>query len=339
MLEITLFGTALIATIAGIALFRRYGGAVAALDVPNDRSSHTAPTLRGAGIVIVAVCVLLYLAIPLAGIGRVHAGFVAGALVVAGVSWVDDAVSLPPWIRFLAHSTAAIILLGASGTVSYLYLPGIGVTSIPPAISYGVMFLWIVWMINAYNFMDGIDGIAGAQAVAAGIGWAAFSFLFGDQSSYLFSGILVFSALGFLVHNWNPARVFMGDVGSSFFGYTFAALPLLTDGTGADGGPWLLAATVTFVWLFVFDTVFTLTRRLAKGERVWLAHRQHLYQRLVITGWSHSNASLLYAGGALLTVGMFIAAFTVGGIAVPLLVLIYVAVPAAIAFLAFRKKV
>jgi UDP-N-acetylmuramyl pentapeptide phosphotransferase/UDP-N-acetylglucosamine-1-phosphate transferase len=338
MLEIISFGTALAATIAGVAVFRRHGKVFATYDVPNERSSHTSPTLRGGGLIIVAVCLLLYIAAWMAGAGTIHWAFISGAVIVAAVSWIDDTVSLPAWVRFVAHSAAAVILIVGSGAVTGLYVPGYGAVMTGPVISQAITFLWIVWLINAYNFMDGIDGIAGAQGVVAGIGWAALGAWTGDAMIYIFAGVVAFSSLGFLVHNWSPARVFMGDVGSAFLGYTFAAMPLIADKREAGKSAWVFTAAISFVWLFIFDTLFTFVRRLLKKEKVWLAHRQHLYQRMVISGCRHSSVALVYAVSALLVVAAYLAAFVFGGILVPLLFFIYSAVPLMVTFLAFRKK-
>ncbi|MCC7309384.1 MAG: glycosyltransferase family 4 protein [Acidobacteria bacterium] len=337
-MESVFFGTALIATALGIALFRRYGRRVATFDVPNERSSHTTPTLRGSGIVIVIVCLFLYTAAALFGFGKISWAFIAGALVVSIVSWLDDARDLPAWVRLTAHGAAAAILLASVEPIRGFGIPAYGTVSIGTAFSYVVSFLWIVWMINAYNFMDGIDGIAGAQATVAGVGWAMIGIWAGDPAIYIFGGVIAFSSLGFLVHNWSPARVFMGDVGSAFLGYTLAAFPFLAQPDGLEKRPWLFTAAISFVWLFLFDTAFTLARRLLKKEKVWLAHRTHLYQRLVIAGWGHASASLLYCGSAVLVSAAFIGTLMISGNAVDLSLFMYAIAPAIIVFLAFRKK-
>lgn len=329
MLEIILFGIAFAATAAGIAVFRRYGTSGRLLDVPNERSSHAAPKLRGAGIVIVGVCLILYLATTRAVAADVAWSYVTGALIVAGVSWVDDVRSLPASIRFAAHAAAAIILIAGCGPSPSLYVPIYGSTIDLGLLAPALTFLWIVWMINAYNFMDGIDGIAGAQAVVAGLGWAALGAVFGQPVLYLFGGILVFSSLGFLIHNWDPAAVFMGDVGSAFLGYTFASMPLLVSSGGTVHEGWLLPASICFLWLFIADTAFTFVRRVFKKEKFWTAHRQHFYQRLVISGSSHSTVTLIYTGLALFAAASLIAAFIARGFW-EILLLISLVLPAAV---------
>ncbi len=145
--------------------------------------------------------------------------------------------------------------------------------------------------------MDGIDGIAGAQAVVAGIGWMAVGIIAGTPQVAAVGLLLAAASSGFLLHNWHPAKVFMGDAGSGFIGFLFAALPLLAPrpiGTAL----WLCA--VLLMWPFLADTGFTLLRRASRGENVLSAHRSHLYQRLVLTGRSHRDVALVYAGLAFL---------------------------------------
>jgi UDP-N-acetylmuramyl pentapeptide phosphotransferase/UDP-N-acetylglucosamine-1-phosphate transferase len=167
--------------------------------------------------------------------------------------------------------------------------------------------IWIVGLTNAYNFMDGSDGIAGAQALVAGASWACLGWLAGLPTLAGLGLLLAGGSLGFLLHNWPPARIFMGDVGSAFLGYSFAILPLLA----LAGQRSLAAASPVLgllpVWPFVFDASFTFLRRLRHGENVFAAHRTHLFQRLLIAGFSHRFVLLLY--GSLATVGGVAAVF------------------------------
>ncbi|HYK87754.1 MAG TPA: polysaccharide biosynthesis protein, partial [Acidobacteriota bacterium] len=166
-------------------------------------------------------------------------------------------------------------------------------------------FLWIVGLTNAFNFMDGIDGIAGAQAIVAGAGWAALGWQSGQAVVAVLGVLVAFASLGFLSHNWPPARVFMGDVGSSFLGYTFAVLPLLQTHLSNTGEPGAIPAMgVLLLWPFVFDTAFTFASRLLKKENVFHAHKTHLYQRLVQAGHSHRSVTLIYAALALVGVAL-----------------------------------
>ncbi|MBX3053008.1 MAG: glycosyltransferase family 4 protein [Caldilineaceae bacterium] len=271
------------------------------LDIPNERSSHTHPTPRGGGLVIV-VCTLLGLwlsdwffaaRIPV----QAMAGYSLGAALIALVSWLDDLRSLSNRIRFSAHAAGALLILLAVGFWQEVDLPFVGF------VHWGWLgvpftFLWVVGLTNAYNFMDGIDGLAGSQAVIAGAGWAGLGWLGGEPLVSLLGLLVAGSSFGFLLHNWPPARIFMGDVGSAFLGFTFAALSVLA----AQQNPRLAVAGILLLWPFLFDTAFTFLRRLRRRENVFAAHRSHLYQRLVIAGYSHRTVTLLYSGLALVGV-------------------------------------
>ena len=158
--------------------------------------------------------------------------------------------------------------------------------------------LWLAGLTNAYNFMDGIDGLAGSQAVVAGLAWLVLGGIVGLPIVRLLGVLLAGSSLGFLGHNWPPARIFLGDVGSAFVGFSLAVLAVI----GGLAHPRLPLAGLLVVWPFVFDTTFTILRRLRRGENIFAAHRSHLYQRLVIAGYSHRAVTLLYAGLALVGV-------------------------------------
>jgi UDP-N-acetylmuramyl pentapeptide phosphotransferase/UDP-N-acetylglucosamine-1-phosphate transferase len=183
----------------------------------------------------------------------------------------------------------------------------------------------VIGLTNAYNFMDGIDGIAAGQALIAAVGWSLLAWATQSMTVFPFAVVLGGSALGFLVHNWSPASVFMGDVGSAFLGYTFAALPLLARSprTSAANDPLPLLALL-FVWPFVFDSFFTFLRRLSRREHIFSPHRSHLYQRLVLAGYSHATTSLLYL--SLAGVGVAIGlAWVLSGVTFPLLAIPFLA--------------
>lgn len=282
------------------------------LDIPNKRSSHTGPVPRGGGLAIVFFSLVGFVAAwlinptwPFWALST----YLFGAALIAVVSWLDDLRPLPNRIRFGAHSIGALLAILGFGYWHTIEIPLAGQLYLG-LFGLFVTFLWLVGLTNAYNFMDGIDGIAGGQAVVAGFAWA----LLGWQSSQLLVGILgllaAATSLGFLGHNWPPARIFMGDVGSAFLGYTFAILPIIA----AQNDPRSILIGVLLVWPFVFDTTFTLFRRLLRGENVFAAHRSHLYQRLVIAGFSHLFVTLLYMGLALVgTILAFLWSMKVNG--------------------------
>lgn len=288
----------------GVALFRRWSLGRDLLDIPNARSSHSTPIPRGGGLIIVLVCLIGYAAIAAIFHTPFSLGYFVGALLVALVSWIDDLYSLAFWKRLVVHFTAAGILVGDLGVWENLSLPfTASELNFGPILGAVITVGWVVWLLNAYNFMDGIDGIAGLQAVVAGVGWAALGIVLNLHGLFLFAGLVSAVSLGFLLHNWPPARIFMGDVGSAFLGFTLAALPLLARGEAKYDVPTLPLAAVAFVWFFVFDTIFTLLRRIVNRERVWEAHRGHIYQRMLTAGRSHRQVTVLYgAAAALITV-------------------------------------
>jgi UDP-GlcNAc:undecaprenyl-phosphate/decaprenyl-phosphate GlcNAc-1-phosphate transferase len=264
------------------------------LDYPNNRSMHLIPTPRGGGLAIVIVTYILvgilwYLERPLPVKGV--ACILVGGLLVAGISYWDDLHSLPFWIRFSVHLVVAGMIVFGYGSLQIFKLPflelrNFGWVGIP------MTFIWIVGLINAYNFMDGIDGLAGGQGVVTGLGWAILGWLSGQ---FLIAGtglIIGLSCLGFLGHNWPPARIFMGDVGSAFLGYTFAVMTVVA----GMHDPRLIFAGAILVWPFIFDTVLTFLRRLIHGENVFTPHCSHFYQRWVAAGFSQKKIALIYIG-------------------------------------------
>lgn len=273
------------------------------LDIPNERSSHTRPIPSGGGLSIVAVSlvglILYWLSNPVWPL-RTLLAYEMGACMISTVSWLDDLQTVPNLVRFGIHSLGAVLAVLFLGYWDATTLPFLGDVRFGP-LGIPITFFWIVGLTNAYNFMDGIDGIAGVQAVAAGFGWALLGFSEELPFVCFWGALVAASSLGFLFHNWSPARIFMGDVGSAFLGYSFACLAIV----GQHEKPTMAFAGVVMVWPFIFDTVFTLFRRFKRRENIFKAHRSHLYQRLVIAGFSHRTVSMVYA--ALDVVGVFLA--------------------------------
>jgi Fuc2NAc and GlcNAc transferase len=226
--------------------------------------------------------------------------YALGGLAIAWVSWLDDLRPLPNRVRLSVHLLGASIAVAGIGAWNTVDLP----LSLPLRLGWlglPITLLWIVGLTNAYNFMDGIDGLAGSQAVVAGCGWVILGWLSGQPLVMVLGLLLASATLGFLGHNWSPATIFMGDVGSAFLGYSFATLTVLA----SQGDPRLALAGVLLVWLFLFDTAFTIVRRLRNGENIFVAHRSHLYQRLVIAGYTHRTVTSVYIVLAL--VGLLLA--------------------------------
>ena len=242
------------------------------LDRPNERSSHRVATPRGGGIAVTGSVLLAWIVLVLTGsaLSRVL-GIVLGAAFLAVVSWIDDLRGLSPLVRLLVQVGAVIIglaVLPEQHSLSQLALSGL---------------VW-VWLINLFNFMDGIDGLAGSEAAALGAGLLLFASVGSGADPALreLAAALTGAAIGFLAWNWSPARIFLGDVGSVPLGYVLGFLLLDL----AVRGYWRIALILPLY--FLADATITLARRLLRGERVWQAHREHFYQRAVRRGLGHA---------------------------------------------------
>lgn len=255
------------------------------IDVPNERSSHTVPTPRGGGLGIVAGAIAGLAPLAMAGMLQLQfAGALACGCVIAVLGYLDDRHSLSVRIRLVIQALAATVALALLWPLPPLELPGV---TVPPPLAAVLYFLGLVWLTNLYNFMDGIDGIAGAQAVAVCLVWAFLA-----PASEIGGVALVLAAanLGFIRYNWPPARIFMGDTGSAFVGFELGVCAIA-----------LAAETTTSVllWLiplagFIADATATLLVRIARGRRPGEAHRSHLYQRLSRRLGRHSAVTILY---------------------------------------------
>lgn len=297
----------------GVERYRRWSVRRNVFDIPNDRSSHKEPTPRGGGIVIVVLTLIGYLMAAAFFPQNFSWGLLVGSLIIAGISIADDIRSIAfPW-RLLAHSIAAGIAIYDLGYFQLVTVPVIDQMITLRAAGPVLTFLWIIWMINSYNFMDGIDGIAGVQAVAASAGWAIISTWFDRPDTALLSTLVLGSTVGFLIHNWAPARIFMGDIGSAFLGFVFAILPLSLLISSNQSIGYLPVLATFLMWMFLFDSVLTFFRRLIRREKVWQPHRSHFYQLLVISGFSHSFVSKIYGLGASIIAASAIVAFVYGG--------------------------
>ncbi len=264
------------------------------MDVPNERSSHSRPTPRGGGIAIV-VGALMGLGVSGlmqgARISPAGVAILTAASSVALVSLIDDLRSLSPVLRLVTHLAAAIAVLHWLPLPMAVDVPGVGPVTIGHAATV-LAFLWIVAVTNIYNFMDGIDGLAGGQGLVAGTLWGSAGLIAGDWFLACIGFAIAASCAIFLVRNWAPATIFMGDAGSAFLGFIFAVLPLLASRGALGARAWPFGVFV--LWLFLFDATLTLARRLGRGENLFRAHRDHLYQRLAVGEVTHARVSRLY---------------------------------------------
>jgi len=276
------------------------------LDVPNARSSHTQPTPRmgGLGIVAAFVIILPMLWVMLIGASAnwllaMKFGFaLVSYVIIAGVGLVDDLRRIGPLAKYAGQLVAALIALWSGVTFLYLNIPFAGVWMVSGVVGAVLTIIWLTGFSNFFNFMDGIDGLAGGVGVIYSLALAAVSF--GTGHRLIGAGCLMLAAacLGFVAHNFPPAKIFMGDVGSLFIGYVLAAFATVTANSGERPVPFL--AVLLILGTFLYDTIFTLIRRARRGEKLWEAHRTHLYQRLVIAGQSHRRVTLTYFGLSLL---------------------------------------
>lgn len=264
------FGIALLLT----WMLRRYALSRSLMDIPNARSSHSVPTPRGGGVAIV----LAYLAVlPLVGYqGWLSWPLVVGLMgtgaLVAVIGFLDDHGHIAARWRLLAHFMAAAWLLA--------WLPGLprlallGTSFDLGLIGYVLAAVMLVWLLNLYNFMDGIDGIASVEAITVCVGGGLLYALVGIPMLATAPLLLGAAVAGFLVWNFPPARIFMGDAGSGFLGVMLGGLAL----QAAWVAPQLLWAWLILLGVFVLDATFTLLRRLMRGDKVYEAHRSHAYQ-------------------------------------------------------------
>ncbi len=262
------------------------------LDVPNDRSSHRIPKPRLGGVAIVVsfyatVATLYALGRHPFPTGTIAAGFLVGGGLLALMGIVDDLHHLDARLKLLLQAAAASVVVATGGVLSELRLPLVGTLELG-WIAVPFTLLWIVAIINFYNFIDGLDGLAAGVGMIA----ALFLVLIGtvSVSSPLATIYLVLagSCLGFLRYNFPPARIFMGDTGSTFIGFSFAVLAIIGSGGGIP-----VFATLLLLAGVIGDAALTLVNRIIARERIFIPHRTHYYQRLTSVGFSHKQITLL----------------------------------------------
>ncbi len=259
------------------------------LDKPNERSSHRTPTPRGGGIALLAVL------LPAWGLTEPRLlPILALALALAAVGWWDDLKGLAPWPRLAAQ----VVAVG----FGLWHLAPIAGGLLPPVLDYALAGILWLWFINLFNFMDGIDGIAGVESLSIALGLTIIARWFGGFGDLPALAIaLAGVSLGFLFWNWHPAKLFLGDVGSQSLGFLIGFLLLRSAGQGA----W--AAALILPLFYLVDATWTLARRTAAGENIFAAHAQHIYQRALGAGMRHDEVAR-----ALLIANIALIAFAVG---------------------------
>jgi UDP-N-acetylmuramyl pentapeptide phosphotransferase/UDP-N-acetylglucosamine-1-phosphate transferase len=273
------------ATALGVRLITPWLAARAVLDRPNERSSHLHPTPRGGGIVVVTVLVTAFWAIQIGtGAPLWRVAVLTGAIaVLAAVSWLDDRRGAGMGLRLAAQLFAVVAGLFAIGIEPLAARLGV------PAWLLGIpLALAWMWFVNLYNFMDGIDGITGVETACIGVGLVALAVVtLGSVAGQALAGLaLAGAAIGFLVWNWHPARIFLGDVGSVPLGYIVGGLLI----QAMVAGNW--AAALILPLYYLADATIILFARALSGQKPWEAHKSHFYQRAHQGGLSHGQVSL-----------------------------------------------
>ena len=253
------------------------------VDYPNERSLHDRPVSRAGGIAILAgLAAAVALVALLEASPREYGWVLAGALLIAGVSLVDDIRGVSSAIRIVFHLAAAGCVVLAGLSAERIILPG-GALDLGAVVGPVFTVLFVAWIVNLYNFMDGMDGFAGGMAT---IGFTTLAILcahHGPAMLVAMSSVAAAAALGFLLFNFPPAKIFMGDLGSTLLGY-FSAVVMLWADHAASVPLWI---SVLVFSPFIVDATVTLVRRVLAGERPWRSHLGHFYQRLVRLGWGH----------------------------------------------------
>lgn len=260
-------------TLSVIAILLSSKVAKSIKDVPNERSLHQTPIPRIGGVGIVAGI--------LSGWGIMFYApsfwIVLPLLMLFALSLVDDVRSLSVRVRFFLHFISALSVVWGTGLFAVNMI--LAVTAI----------LMIVWMINLYNFMDGSDGLAGGMTLTGFSAYGVAALMGGDEGLAMICFSISAAALGFLFFNFHPAKVFMGDAGSISLGFLAASIGIV----GWNQNLWPFWFPVMVFSPFVLDATITLLKRGVRGEKVWQAHREHYYQRLVQLGVGHRNTALI----------------------------------------------
>lgn len=283
-----LFFVSFLLSICLTRLFLSPSSWVRMMDHPNERSLHSEPISRAGGLAIMVAFFVVSGGALLLGVG-ISPILLFCALIITVISFLDDCYSLSVAVRFVIHLGVAIVLVVNGFHLSVLELPGWS-WRWPESVALVVSSVFIVWLINLYNFMDGMDGFAAGMAIVGFSCFALFGWQAQDQPFMTANLIIVSAVLGFLLFNFPPARIFMGDTGSSTLGFLVAAFSL-----------WASVAEIFPIWIavlvfspFIVDASITLIRRLFTREKIWEAHKSHFYQCLVQIGWGHRK-TVLYA--------------------------------------------
>ena len=285
---IYLLATIFVLSLALTWCLRRYALAKNIIDIPNFRSSHATPTPRGGGVAFIitflmTIPLICYLGFTVLSVG---VALIGSGILVATLGFFDDHGHIPARLRLLGHFSASIFAVFCLGGMPSVPLLG-WMLSAGPVLNI-VAVLYLVWMLNLYNFMDGIDGLAAIEALSVCLGGAFIYWLHADYALMSLPLVLAAAVAGFLCWNFPPARIFMGDAGSGFLGLIIGILSIQAAGVEAQ----FFWCWFILLGVFIVDATVTLVCRLFRGCKVYEAHRSHAYQHAVRRYGSHLRVTL-----------------------------------------------
>ncbi|MDP1724238.1 MAG: glycosyltransferase family 4 protein [Alphaproteobacteria bacterium] len=269
------------------------------VDKPNERSSHIVPTPRSGGVAIVlsftlGAFIVLFLEsrfdLPM------HQFFavIVGAFFMAFIAFIDDVKGLRQIIKFSGQFLSIIVILASGLYFKQLSFPFANPIELSPILGMAITLCWFLFFMNAFNFMDGLNGLAGGSALVASIFMSILGYLSGFYVVYILSMILAFAILGFLIFNFPKGKIFLGDTGSQYVALILAVIGVIAS-----------QSTIVFVsemsvpflfFIFVFDVILTIIKRLMRRENIFQAHKSHLYQMVNQSGFSHVFVTILHLG-------------------------------------------
>jgi len=259
-----------------------------AVDTPNERSLHESPTPRTGGVAILLSAIITsFIFLYNQNLNISPSIIIAGAMIII-ISLLDDFRPVKSIVRLVVHIASAVIVVRAGFVIEYINMPW-GGGNILSILASALTIAFIVWMINLYNFMDGMDGLASGMSIFGFLTFAVIGYLENQHGFSITSLILAVSSMGFLVWNFPPAKIFMGDLGSAVYGYIVAVFVIYAHINN------IIPVHISIILFspFIFDATATLICRIYNREKFWQAHNKHFYQQLVLSGLGHKKV-LMY---------------------------------------------
>lgn len=261
------------------------------VDAPNERSSHIKPTPKGGGLSFSVVFTLISAGIYFfdEGYRSIVSPLLFGAPVVVGLGWLDDRYQLSASFRLAVHFSVAVVIYAL---VTQWFKIDLFISFLPDIfwVSFLFCIFFISWFINLFNFMDGADGLAASTAIAGSVLMAVITYLHGAQEISILYTLIAYTVSGFLFFNWQPAKIFMGDTGSYFLGFVFASLALICKVNAQIS----FYSHLIIFGFFIVDATYTLGMRIVRREKVFNAHKQFGFHKLMEKSWAHRKISAFY---------------------------------------------